>query len=197
MIRIQLTPSRRRISAPRRQSGVVLFIALIVLVAMTMAGIAIMRSVDTGNLIAGNVAFKQGTLQAGDYGVNAAVKYLELNAFTGQLDNDKPADAYYAVAVEPPDWNADAVWASAKTVGTDAAGNKVIYRIDRLCENAGAPGGVNCAKIQKTGGEAGNSQGIGANAFKAQPMVIYRVSARVTGPRDTTSLIQFNIALQQ
>ena len=39
----------------RTQSGVVLFIALIVLVAMTLAGIAIMRSVDTGNQIAGNV----------------------------------------------------------------------------------------------------------------------------------------------
>lgn len=197
MIHIPHTPYRRRRSAPRGQRGVVLFIALIVLVAMTMAGIAIMRSVDTGNLISGNVAFKQGTLQAGDYGVNAAIKYLEFNAFTGQLDNDKPSEAYYSVAAEPPDWNADAVWANAKTVGTDAAGNTVIYRIDRLCESPGAPGGVNCAKIQKTGGEAGNSQGIGSAAFKAQPMVLFRVSARVTGPRDTTSIIQFNIALQQ
>ena len=197
MINIPLTRPARRMRAARRQRGVVLFIALIVLVAMTMAGIAIMRSVDTGNLISGNVAFKQGTLQAGDYGVNAAIKYLETNAFTGQLDNDKPAEAYFSVAAEPPDWNADAVWQDAKTVGTDAAGNTVIYRIDRLCENPGAPGGVNCAKIQKTGGEAGNSQGIGGAAFQAQPMVLYRVSTRVSGPRDTTSIIQFNIALQQ
>ena len=35
----------------RRERGVVLFIALIVLVAMTLAGLALMRSVDTNVLI--------------------------------------------------------------------------------------------------------------------------------------------------
>jgi Tfp pilus assembly protein PilX len=50
----------------------VLFIALIVLVAMTLAGIAIMRSVDTATLIAGNLAFKQGTVQSSDNGVEQA-----------------------------------------------------------------------------------------------------------------------------
>jgi Tfp pilus assembly protein PilX len=46
-------------SAPRlpaRQRGVMLIIALIVLVAMTMAGIAMMRSVDTATIVAGNIA---------------------------------------------------------------------------------------------------------------------------------------------
>ena len=45
---------------PGGQSGVVLFIALIVLVAMSLAGVALVRSVDTNLLIAGNLAFKQG-----------------------------------------------------------------------------------------------------------------------------------------
>ena len=36
-----------------RQRGAVLFIALIVLVAMSLAGIALIRGVDTANLIAG------------------------------------------------------------------------------------------------------------------------------------------------
>src|SRR5262245_19064218 len=127
MISVSITSSRRYRNTPRRQHGVVLFIALIVLVAMTMAGIAIMRSVDTGNLISGNVAFKQNTLQAGDYSVNAAVKYLEANTFTGQLNNDKPAEAYFAIAAEPIDWTTNALRADAKTTGTDAAGNKVVY----------------------------------------------------------------------
>ena len=43
----------------RAQQGVILFIALIVLVAMSLAGIALMRSVDTNVLIAGNLAFRQ------------------------------------------------------------------------------------------------------------------------------------------
>jgi type IV pilus assembly protein PilX len=40
----------------RRERGAILFIALIVLVAMSLAGIALMRSVDTNVLIAGNLA---------------------------------------------------------------------------------------------------------------------------------------------
>ena len=191
------TPSRTRQSAPRRQSGVVLFIALIVLVAMTLAGIAIMRSVDTGSLIAGNLAFKQGTLQGGDFGLNAAITYLVQNAYTGQLDADRPDQAYFSVATEPPDWTSNAIWDNSKNAGTDAAGNKVQYVIHRLCDAAGAPSGVNCAKIQKTGGEAGNSQGIWGSAFTAPPLLMYRVTTRVTGPRDTTSIIQSNVALQQ
>jgi type IV pilus assembly protein PilX len=181
---------------PPYQRGVVLFIALIVLVAMTMAGIAIMRSVDTGNLISGNFAFKQGTLQAGDYGVNAAVTYLVAQANTGQLNNSNPGNGYTAVATEPADWTADASWANSVTVGTDATGNTVQYVINRLCESGGPPNQVNCAKMQKTGGEAGNSQGYFGGQFTNQPMVFYRVTTRVTGPRGSASIIQFDIALQ-
>jgi Tfp pilus assembly protein PilX len=65
-----------RAPLPSRARGAVLFIALIVLVAMTLAGIAIMRLVDTATLIAGNLAFKQGTVQSSDNGVEQAFQWL-------------------------------------------------------------------------------------------------------------------------
>lgn len=183
---------------PLCQRGVVLFIALIVLVAMTMAGIAIMRSVDTGNLISGNFAFKQGTLQAADFGANAAIAYLVANEFTGQLDNNNPAAGYTAVGTEPGDWAVDVSWANSVTAGTDATGNKVEYVINRLCEkNNTPPNQNNCAKIQNTGGQAGNSQTeIGCGTCIPQPKVFYRLTTRVTGPRGSTSIVQFDVALQ-
>ena len=50
---------------PRRaQEGVVLFIALIVLVAMSLAGVALMRSVDTALVVAGNFAFKKSAIRS-------------------------------------------------------------------------------------------------------------------------------------
>lgn len=61
---------------PHRQRGVVLLIALIILVAMTLAGIGMMRSVDTGSVIAGNLAFKQATLLASDRGIGDAFNAL-------------------------------------------------------------------------------------------------------------------------
>jgi Tfp pilus assembly protein PilX len=39
------------------QRGVVLLVALIILVALTLAGVALIRSVDTANIIAGNLSF--------------------------------------------------------------------------------------------------------------------------------------------
>ena len=179
----------------RTQSGVVLFIALIVLVAMTLAGIAIMRSVDTGNQIAGNVAFKQGTLASADRGFDVAFDFLKNNVLTALLEADYPAEAYYAAVSDPPDWSANSVWTDAKVVGTDAAGNTISYIIHRMCSAAGRYSSVNCAQTPRTGGEAGNSMAGGAQ-FTSTPVVYYRVTVRVQGPRDTLSIVQSNIGIQ-
>ena len=92
-----------------------LFIALIVLVAMTLAGIAIMRSVDTGNLVAGNMAFKQSSLSASDNGIAQAFNWLTTTinnpATYATLEQDIPGQGYYAVVSNPPDWTDNAVWA--------------------------------------------------------------------------------------
>src|SRR6185295_17298658 len=75
-----------RIRAPRNaQRGVVLFIALIVLVAMTLAGIAMMRSVDTNNLIAGNLAFKNAASSAGDAAIEVARNWV-MSKTAGELE---------------------------------------------------------------------------------------------------------------
>ncbi len=57
----------------RSQRGVILIITLIVLVAMTLASIAMVRSVDTSTVIAGNLAFKQSATASGDAGLEAAI----------------------------------------------------------------------------------------------------------------------------
>src|SRR5206468_1502002 len=88
-------PLRR--SIPRgasREHGVVLMIALIVLVAMTLAGLGIIRSVDTGTLVAGNISFRQSALSSTDAGVEQAVAWLTTN--TGNLNFDVPSAGYYS-----------------------------------------------------------------------------------------------------
>jgi Tfp pilus assembly protein PilX len=180
----------------RRQSGVVLFIALIVLVAMTLAGIAIMRSVDTGVTISGNLAFKQSTLAAADRGIDDAFTFITSNINTGLLNANSAADGYFAQVSEPASWADDAVWASSKDLGVDAAGNDVQYMIHRMCDAAGAYAGVNCAQTPHTGGVAGNSQAILGNQFTSTPIVYYRVTVRVQGGRNATSIVQANLGIQ-
>ena len=185
-----------------RQQGVVLFIALIVLVAMTLAGIAIMRSVDTGNVVAGNLAFKESTLSAADNGIARAFTWLTTTinnpATYATLEQDIVPQGYHAVVSDPPDWTDNAVWnGQSLSLGTDAAGNSVDYLIQRMCDNAGSYSNVNCAQTPRVGGESGNSQAVGGTQFNSPPMVYYRVTVRVQGARQTLSLVQSIVGLQQ
>jgi len=83
----------------RAQRGVVLFIALIVLVAMSLAGIALIRNVDSGQVIAGNLAFRQAAMHVGDIGIEAGRAWL-LSQSSTTLYNDTPGvtggGGYYA-----------------------------------------------------------------------------------------------------
>jgi Tfp pilus assembly protein PilX len=196
----------RPVSA-RRERGTILFIALIVLVAMSLAGIALMRSVDTNVLIAGNLAFRQGATAGGDWGIENARAWISANA--AELDKDKPDGAtfYWAnwqenldlIGNNPNVAVADYNWSDpneASDLGFDTAGNRVQYVIHRLCDKAGAPNVVQCVKSKLSAGTAPTDGGsnqvqpVGGGNVNIGTVVLYRVTVRVTGPRNTVSFVQ-------
>ena len=198
-----------RASLRSRARGAVLFIALIVLVAMTLAGIAIMRSVDTATLIAGNLAFKQGTVQSSDNGIEQGYQWLLANR--PSLSNSIPAQGYNS-GYSTPVWTAAGTWASAVTVGTDAAGNTISYQIHRMCKCADTlyngtsaacppPEGNQCALDNPTGTgappppSAGESFTVGSPGYLQDPRVYYRITVRTQGPRNTVSYVQSMVAV--
>ena len=67
---------RRPAACRLRERGAVLFVALVVLVLMSYAAVSVVRSMDTSNLIAGNLAFKQATMQASDRAITDALNNL-------------------------------------------------------------------------------------------------------------------------
>jgi len=215
------TPHRRRSrvgNAPARQGGVVLLVALIILVALTLAGVALMRSVDTANLVAGNLSFHQSAIHAGERSTEVAISWLESNNALGDLDlfDDNAAAGY--LASRPPDGSGDpsageswdAFWSrvlraqsvfappSAPTCPTDdnadAACNNVRYVIQRLCATTGAPHVANCAK-QPASISSGGSFGAGGVSPLTSNQVYYRITTRIAGPRNTVAYIQTIVAL--
>src|SRR6266700_2071527 len=86
----------------RRQRGVVLFIALIVMVAMSLAAIALIRSVDTTNAIVGNLAFRMASILPANASIEQAASGLfwdaDLAGITRIVDknNNFPAENYLA-----------------------------------------------------------------------------------------------------
>lgn len=189
----------------KHQQGVVLFIALIILVAMTLAGIALVRSVDTNNIISGNLAFKQSSLMSADRGIQAAFIWLNDNRTT--LSKSNLSEGYFSSISGNFTGFGENDWENAKAVGTaDSAGNTVQYVIHRLCtqpETAynGSNGGVanQCSTSESsapvTNLSAGGSAQIGASVFQTSPMVYYRITTRVKGPRNTTSLTQATVSI--
>ncbi|MCC6472777.1 MAG: hypothetical protein IT514_03435 [Burkholderiales bacterium] len=171
----------------------VLFIALIVLVAMTLAGLAMYRSVGTGVVIAGNLTFKQAATAAGDRGLEAGRAWL-VSMSAGTLQNNT-VPGYYAdwgSTFNPAsfDWNSNGLL----VINNDGAGNEIRYVIHRLCSLAGASVNApnqNCVTV--VAGSAGGSKGGGSYGVLPLSNTIqpyYRVTARALGPKNTVSYVQ-------
>lgn len=201
----------------RRQRGTMLIIALIVLVAMTLAGIATMRSVDTASMVAGNIGFRQSTLNAADQGLQAAYTWLTATAIAGSTtlynDNNSSANSVGYFASVPttgdPDWTQSGTWLNAALLNggvPDSAGNIVAYRVDRMCSCAGSPtatcpNGIaqSCGSTPTTPGSAGPCEGCDQsqpNFFTLPPAIHYRITARSVGPRAAVAFVQVMLRAQ-
>ncbi|MBE7419942.1 MAG: hypothetical protein HS128_19730 [Ideonella sp.] len=185
-----------------------LLIALILLVALSLGGIALIRSVSTSNMIAGNLAFQQAATHSADAGVESAIAFLEANS-AGTLTTlhsnilSGGGTRYVAQRQDPAagqSW--DAFWnttlassGAVNSLAQDAAGNTVSYVIHRLCNATGAPVYPGCSSSPTDATSVGNSQGAGVVHLTGQRQVYYRITARVTGPRNTLSYVQVVVAI--
>ena len=178
-----------------RQGGVVLFIALIVLVAMSFAGIAIMRSVGSGVLVASNLAFKQTTTAGAERGAEAAKEWLVLQG-GATLDKDNLGIGYYSSWGNFDPFTYD--WNNNKTeLAADSAGTRVRYVVHRLClapnESINAPAQQCVMKSVSTLIGAGGSLGgpsYGTESLKNKLSPYFRVTVRSDGPKNSVSYVQ-------
>lgn len=195
-----------------RQRGVVLFAALIALVVMSLAAVALIRSVDTNTMIAGNLAFKQSALVSSDRGVETALSWVEAkiaaDPTTLNVDNATNADSgYYATYLAPDLDNQatlkdSATWVEAKSAyaagtdisaGTGSDGNNIRYIVQRMCREAVAPTAEKClfGDAETGTGSKGDKDTTEAGGIvKTQQSPMYRVTVKVTGPKNTVSYAQ-------
>ena len=191
-----------------KQRGVVLFLALIALVALSLAAVALIRSVDTSTLIAGNIAFKQSATTSADAGVESAIAWLtgvqSANSSINVLTNathpfniTNAANGYYSNA-NSIDLFADATWSiSTIPAVTDSSGNTIRYIIERMCRNADvAIQNADC--LFSDPNDDGNPTttrlpqevcaGDGCPMAGQRPQI--RITARATGPKNSVSYVQ-------
>ncbi|MGC2049054.1 MAG: hypothetical protein WA635_10640 [Gallionella sp.] len=197
----------------KQQRGVVLFFALIALVVMSLAAVALIRSVDTSTLIAGNLAFRQAATTSGDAGVESAIvalaaKQTAMDAAgiklfidaAAALNVTDAANGFYSSSVTPAlDLSDPDIWVvgSSKLVATDASGNTIRYIIQRMCRDENSlPLTTNCilsAPIPDTNQKTvplPQEICIGADCPTAGQVPQFRITSRTEGPANTVSYVQ-------
>ena len=214
--------SARRRPVPRRtaQRGLVLYITLMALGLMTFASIALLRSVDTGTLIAGNLGFQATALASADAGTETSIAWLQAtrDSDVATLYDDVSASGYYATSTDNCDLTGNKIALSTNDVnwtGTDpgadcnvnarilpssttgiAPGYTVAYVINRMCTAAGAPGATFAADgttpmvCARVKGASSDLGSRSGTLLLAPSQYYYRITTRVGGPRNTVRFVQ-------
>ena len=81
-----------------KQRGLSLIFALLALLALSLGAVALVRSVDSGTTVLGNLGFKQETVASTERATQTAIEWLAANATT--LDANNTAVGYYASATD-------------------------------------------------------------------------------------------------
>jgi Tfp pilus assembly protein PilX len=201
-----------RLPPHHAQDGIVLIIALVVMVAMSLAALGLVRSVDTTTAVVGNLALRQAAVLPANLAIEAASAALFKDASpSGAADIvDKtahlPAQNYFASlqsGADPrgvpallqtsaaADALARALYANSDWNHTPSNADeqfKVRYVIERMCRAPGPATSSNC-EMMPPKQSPGTTVGDAAQPVLAQ-IPFYRVTVRVDGPRNTTTFLQ-------
>lgn len=207
-------PPHRRVGA-RPQQGIVIIFILIALVIMLIGAVAMAKSFNASMFMAGNLAFKRDLVNQAERAVAAALADLETGALTTQaarasnLQTSNYRAQMFTGTSATTGVNAQgipnallsdsafaSVGSSARDITVDGQGVRVRYLIDRLCNNSGDE--VTLTSANCTVGPTPNARGGSGsqmNVATQPPQVLYRLSVRVDGPRNTQAFFQTTLAI--
>lgn len=199
----------------RGQRGFVMIIALIALAIMSIAAIGLMRTTSASASIAGNLAFEQAAATSADQAVEAAVTWLENNSGqtssstattcstgTSVLACDQTSRGYAATRTDPSSTQSwSQLWTQLVSAGytavsqsQDSSGNTASYLIQRMCASTGDASSANGCGSSPLAVNTGGSKKSGSTQSSSS-QVYYRITVKVSGPRNTVSFTQAMVAL--
>lgn len=183
--------------AAKRERGVVLLFCLIVLVILLAGGVAVVRSMHSSLASAGNLAFRRDLVNQGERAVSAVLAKFAATGTLATATDDVPAENFKASRLDtnaqgmPTALLDDSSFASVGKTSNDivdtTAQVSIRYVIDRLCTGSGTATSANC--VQSSAAPSGGTAG--PMPPPAPPTAtVYRLSMRVSGPRETQVFLQ-------
>ena len=187
-------------TSARAGDGFALPIALLVVVAISLAAAQMVRAVDTTTAVAGNLVLRAETIATAGLALEQALGMLEDPAAIPDRDHDLAERGYHAsrLAGEDPRGIPRALQGrqvDASVAGRQPAvdGTTMAHVIERLCLAPGPALLSNCllARPPGTAAVTGTTGTTAAGATPPPPDTpIYRVTARVDGPRGAIVVVQ-------
>lgn len=187
-----------------------LLYCLIVLTILLVGSVATIRSFNSSLFNAGNIAFKRDMLNQGE---RAAVAAMALFAAGGELASSssrwtsRPAKNYSAAPLPVnrqgiplaliSDSSFSGVGSASNDISDAASRTTVRYVVDRLCSKLEKPSQApkspeQCVYAPSNTQVAGGTAMQGPSALPPLNAPMYRLSVRVTGPRDTQVFVQIS-----
>ena len=197
---------------PRRERGVVLLFGLIALAIMMIGAVAIVRSMNTSLFNAGNLGFKRDLTNQGERAVVQVLDQMRVGVLNTEASRQVTSIArnYRASLFTGAELNAQglpvallddvafaAVGSPLNDIDVPDMGVTVRYLVDRLCQSVGAADPSQCTtaetrpSLARSGTELLRAEdGSPAGAGALPPQIVYRLSIRVDGPRQTQAFFQ-------
>lgn len=198
----------------RVRRGATLAVALLALLILLIGATAIVRSMNTSMSNTGNLAFKRDLTNQAERAAAQVMTILQTGALaTEAARQGNLAASNYSATLLPTNAQGiptallatDAAFGAAWSAGDITVADQAItlrWVLDRLCANVGAADETHCTMSDAgtTNSDsasqrqsAQNASGTGLGALQRQ--VVYRLSIRATGPRNTQSFLQTTFTL--
>ena len=199
----------------RRQRGVTMLFGLIALAIMMIGGAAMVRSMNTSASMAGNLGFKRDLTNQAERATAKVLALMKAGALQAESSREDHATAHnYSATLLPtnaqgiPQALVDESQFSEKgsTVNDISVVEQAValrYLVDRLCADKGAANGGHCQMSDPGAPMGGNASdallaedpAAGGGGGVLQRQTVYRLSIRVTGPRNTEAYFQTTFTL--
>jgi Tfp pilus assembly protein PilX len=198
----------------KKQRGSSLLLTLLVLIAMLISVVALMKSTSTASMVSGNLAFRDASMHAADFGLAAAIRAVNpcgslvstTSAPCGKapdvnfvIDNMQPVSYFF----NKGNWNL--ITAHQVDMGLAGANPtyEVKYIVDRL--SSGTFNMQSSAEVKQHSlgvlasdtSPSNDYSEIGvSNTLLSVPAVFYRITVRVTGPSNTEYMSQTSLTVK-
>jgi hypothetical protein len=168
-----------------KQQGIALILSLIALAAISLASVALVRSVDTSNVVSGNVSTNETTIQMAELGTQAAYACLGDNPACAIYEDVRPLDA----TTRLPTGGGALVWTA---VASPDPSYTIGYIIERMCGTVVGGATSNYTQVTLATASAPTFVNCTASPVYDGPLGLgrwfYRTTVQVTGPKNSRAV---------